>query len=116
MVCAAQGEQHRTSGCIGDAALGARRGDQGINYAGGDAVDVAHLGGQAAEAITVAVAVPLLGALVSVGTDHSGNLQLHGLLQAVARQLGGQLTGSAALLYSFRLESGTIALGYGSCG
>jgi len=92
-----RGELHWLSGCIGHAALGAQRGDQGINYAGGDAVDVAHLGGQAAEAITVAVAMPLLGALVSVGTDHSVALQRNELLQAVARQHEDQLTGSAAL-------------------
>jgi hypothetical protein len=29
--------------------------------------------------------VPLLGALVPVGTDHSGDLQLNELLQAVTR-------------------------------
>jgi hypothetical protein len=29
--------------------------------------------------------VPLLGALVPVGTDHSGELQLNELLQAVTR-------------------------------
>jgi hypothetical protein len=29
--------------------------------------------------------VPLLGALVPVGTDHSGKLQLNELLQAVTR-------------------------------
>jgi hypothetical protein len=34
---------------------------------------------------------------VPVGTDHSGDLQLNELLQAVTRQLGNQLTGSAAI-------------------
>jgi hypothetical protein len=34
---------------------------------------------------------------VSVGTDHSGDLQLNELLQAMTRQLGDQLTGSAAI-------------------
>ena len=38
-------------------------------------IDVAHLGGQAAVPLAVAVAVPLLAALVPVGTDHSGDLQ-----------------------------------------
>jgi hypothetical protein len=60
-------------------------------------IDVAHLGGQAAVPVTVAVAVPLLGALVPVGTDHSGDLQLNELLQTMTRQLGDQLTGSAAI-------------------
>jgi hypothetical protein len=55
------------------------------------------LGGQAAVPVTVAVAVPLLGALVPVGTDHSGDLQLNELLQAVTRQLGDQFPGSAAI-------------------
>jgi hypothetical protein len=55
------------------------------------------LGGQAALPVTVAVALPLLGALVSVGTDHSVALQRNELLQAVARQHEDQLTGSAAL-------------------
>jgi hypothetical protein len=41
--------------------------------------------------------VPLLGALVPVGTDHSGDLQLNELLQAVTRQLGDQFPGSAAI-------------------
>jgi hypothetical protein len=40
--------------------------------------------------------VPLLGALVPVGTNHIGDLQLNKLLQAVTRKLGDQLTSSAA--------------------
>jgi hypothetical protein len=55
------------------------------------------LGGQAALPVTVAVALPLLGALVSVGTDHSCDFQLNELLQAVTRQLGDQFPGSAAI-------------------
>jgi hypothetical protein len=34
---------------------------------------------------------------VPVGTDHSGDLQLNELLQAVTRQLGDQFPGSAAI-------------------
>ena len=64
---------------------------------GDQQIDVAHLGGQTAVPITVVVAEPLLGALVAVGTEHSGDLQLNELLQAVACQLGNQLTGSAAI-------------------
>jgi hypothetical protein len=40
--------------------------------------------------------VPLLGALVPVGTDHSGELQLNELLQAVALARD-QFPGSAAI-------------------
>ncbi len=78
----------------------------GLEYRGQEAacpqlgdqqIDVAHLGGQAAVPVAVAVAVPLLGALVPVGTDHSGDLQLNELLQAVTRQLGDQFPGSAAI-------------------
>ncbi len=45
----------------------------------------------------VVVALPLLGALVTVCTDHSGYFQLNELLQAVTRQLGDQLTSTAAI-------------------
>jgi hypothetical protein len=34
---------------------------------------------------------------MSVGAEHSGDLQLNELLQAVAGQLGDQLTGGAAI-------------------
>jgi len=34
------------------------------------------------------IAMPLLGALVSVGTEYSGNIQLNELLQGVTRQIG----------------------------
>jgi hypothetical protein len=34
---------------------------------------------------------------VTLCTDHSGEFQLNELLQAVTRQLGDQLTGSAAI-------------------
>jgi hypothetical protein len=57
-------------------------------------IDVAHLGGQAAVPITFALAVPLLDALVSVGTDHS----------------------SAAIVYGCSLKSETMDLGHGSSG
>jgi hypothetical protein len=60
-------------------------------------IDVANLGSQAAAPVAVAVAKPLLGALVPVGTDHSGDLQLNELLQAMTRQLGDQLPGAAAI-------------------
>ena len=60
-------------------------------------VEIPHLGGQAAGSVAVAVAEPLVGAFVPVGTNLSGNLQLNELLQAVTRQLGDQLPGGAAI-------------------
>ena len=74
------------------------------------------MGGKAAVLITFAVAVPLLGALMSVGTDHSGDIQLNELLQAVALQPGEQLTSSAAIVYGCSLKSKTMDLGHGSSG
>ena len=63
----------------------------------GLSINPAHLDGQAAAPVPVAVAVPLLGALVPVGTNYSGDLKRNELLQAVARQLGEQFTGSTAI-------------------
>lgn len=51
---------------------------------GDQQVDVAHLGGEAARPVAVAVAEPLLTALMAVGTQNSGNLQLDQLLQTKA--------------------------------
>ena len=45
----------------------------------------------------VAVAESLLGALVTLGTEHGSDLQLDQLLQALAHQLGDQLPGRAAI-------------------
>ena len=73
----------------GKEAAGAQLGDQ--------QVDVAHLGGEAATPVAVAVAEPLLGALMAVRTEHGGDLQLDQLLQAVAGELGDQLPGAAAI-------------------
>jgi hypothetical protein len=47
---------------------------------GNQQIDVAHLGGQPAVPFAVAVAEPLIGALLAVGTEHSGDLQLDQLL------------------------------------
>ena len=52
---------------------------------------------QAAGPVAVAISETLLGALVAVGTEHGSDLQLDQLLQAVAGQLGDQLTGRAAV-------------------
>jgi len=79
-------------------------------------IDVAHLGGQAAVPITFALAVPLLGALVSVGSDHSGDSQLNELLRAVAPQPWEQLISSAAIVYGSSFKSETMDLGHGSSG
>jgi hypothetical protein len=43
------------------------------------------------------VTEPLLGALMAVRTEEGGDLQLKQLLQAMACQLGDQLTGAAAI-------------------
>jgi len=73
----------------GQEAAGAQLGDH--------QADVAHLGGEHAGPVAVAVAKPLLAAFVAIGTEHGGNLELDQLLQAVAHQLGDQLTGCAAI-------------------
>ena len=62
----------------GKEAAGAEFGDQQLQ--------IPHLGGQGAGPVAVAVAEPLLGALVPVGTEEGGELQLDQLLQAVACQ------------------------------
>ena len=52
---------------------------------------------EAARAVAVAVAEPLLGALVAVSSEQGRGLQLNQSLQVVAGQLGKQLTGGAAI-------------------
>ena len=59
--------------------------------------EITHLGGQGAGAVAVAIPQALLGALMPVGTEEGGKLQLDQLLQAVARQLRNQLTSAAAI-------------------
>ena len=59
--------------------------------------DVAHLGGQGAGATAVAVAEPLVGALVAISAEHGGNLKLNQLLQAVAHQFRDELPSCAAI-------------------
>jgi len=60
-------------------------------------LQIPHLGGEASGPVAVAIAEPLLGALMAVRTEHGGDLQLDQLLQAVAGQLGDQLPGGAAI-------------------
>ena len=56
---------------------------------GNQQIDVTNLGGgEAAVPVPVVIAMPLLGALVSVGTEYSGKIQLNELLQGVTRQIG----------------------------
>ena len=117
----------------GDAGLRADRGHQGVDLAGGDALDpdlldhgvqglihappwfedrgeeaacaelgdqegdVAHLGSEQAWPAAVAVATAFLAALMPIGTEHSGDLQLDQLLQAMAGQIGDQLPSAAAI-------------------
>ena len=64
---------------------------------GDQQVDVAHLGGQAAGSVTVAVAEPLLTALVGLCADHGSDLELDQLLQTAPHQLGDQLSGGASV-------------------
>jgi hypothetical protein len=75
--------------------------DRGEEAAGAEFGDrereVAHLGGEQAWPAAVAVAPAFLAALVAVGPEHGGDLQLDQLLQAVARQLGDQLPSGAAI-------------------
>jgi hypothetical protein len=59
--------------------------------------DVAHLGGEQAWPAAVSVAAAFLAALMPIGTEHSGDLQLDQLLQAMAGQLGDQLPSGAAI-------------------
>jgi hypothetical protein len=59
--------------------------------------DVAHLGGEQAVAAAVAVAEPLVGALVALSAEHGSDHQLDQLLQAVAHDLRDQLTGTDAI-------------------
>jgi hypothetical protein len=59
--------------------------------------DVAHLGGEQARPAAVAVATALLGALMAIGAEYGGDLQLDQLLQAMACQLRDQLPGRAAI-------------------
>ncbi len=55
------------------------------------------LGYQGAGSVTIAVAEPLLRALMPIGTEHVGDLQLDQLLQSVACQLGYQLPSDAVI-------------------
>jgi hypothetical protein len=69
------------------------------------------LGRQGAGPGAVAVAEPLFRPFVPVSTDHGGGLDLDQLLQAVAGQLGDQLTGSTAIRYRREVGGGTVVLG-----
>jgi hypothetical protein len=64
---------------------------------GDQQIDVAHLGGQAAGPVAVAVAEPLLAALMAISAEHGRGLQLDQLLQTASHQLGDQLPGGAAI-------------------
>ena len=117
----------------GDAALNTQGRHQGIDLAGGDAVDVrlhddaveglidaatgledrgqvaacallgdhqvdvADLGSQVSWPVAIAVAEPIVTALVALGAEHGRNLQLDQLLQAVAHDLRDELPGRAAI-------------------
>jgi hypothetical protein len=64
----------------------------------------------------VAVAEPFVGALMALGTEHGGNLQLDQLLQALAGQLRDQLPGGAAIQERRQCRGARIRLGHGSSG
>ena len=89
---------HRIQGLIdpppglqdrGEEAAGAELGDR--------EGDVVHLGGEQARPAAIAVAAAFLAALMAIGTEHGGDLQLDQLLQAMAGQLGNQLPSGAAI-------------------
>jgi hypothetical protein len=64
----------------------------------GDAqIDVAHLGGELPGPVAIAVAKPLLTALMALRAEHGSDLKLDQLLQAVAYELGDQLPSCAAI-------------------
>jgi len=89
---------HRIQGLIDPAAGLEARGQETAGPQLGDLeLNVAHLGGEAAAPVAVAIAEPLLGAVVAVSTQNGGDLQLDQPLQAVASQFGDQLTGAAAI-------------------
>jgi hypothetical protein len=73
--------------------------------------EIAHLGGEGAKPVTVAVAETLLGALVPVRTEEGSELQLDQLLQAVACQFGDQFPGAAAIEQRGQLRCRTVGLG-----
>jgi hypothetical protein len=60
-------------------------------------IDVAHLGGEDARPVAVAVTKPILTAFMAIGTEHGGDLQLDQLLQAMAHQFRDQFPGAAAI-------------------
>ncbi len=86
--------------------LGAKPSLQGLKDRGKEAPgavfgdqhgDVAGLRGEHAWPVAVAVAEPVHTALMALRAEHGSDLQLDQLLQAVAHQLGDQLTGAAAI-------------------
>jgi len=60
-------------------------------------LQITYLGGQGAGPVAIAVAEPLVGALLAVRTEEGSKLQLDQPLKAVARQLEDQLPGAAAI-------------------
>ena len=60
-------------------------------------VDVADRGGQAPRPVAIALAVPIVTALVALGAGHGSNLQLDQLLQAVAHDLRDQFASRTAI-------------------
>jgi hypothetical protein len=60
-------------------------------------ITIPYPGGKRAGPIAVEEAEPLLRAPMAIGTEHSGDLQLDQLLQAMAGQLGNQLPSGAAI-------------------
>ena len=89
---------HRIEGLIDSAAGFEDRGQEAAGTQFGDLQgQIPHLGGQGARPVAVAVAEPLLSALMAVSTQKGCDLQLDQPLQAVASQLGDQLPGAAAI-------------------
>ncbi len=89
---------HRVQGLINPAAGFEDRGEEAARAQFRDLqCQIPHLGGQGARPVAVAVAEPLIGALVPIRTEEGSELQLNQLLQAVACQFRDQLSGTAAI-------------------
>ena len=89
---------HAIEGLIDAAAVLQDRGQVTARAQFGDhQVDVANRGCQAPRPVAIALAVPIVIALVALGAEHGSNLQLDQLLQAMAHDLRDELPGRAAI-------------------
>ncbi len=105
---------HGPQGPIHPAAGFQQRGEEAARAEAWDAqLDVAGRCGQQAITAAVAVAPPLGGALMAIGSKGSSGLGLDQGLQALAHQFGDQLTGGAAAKQLRQFLGGRIGDGHG---